>query len=399
MQVKQTNMDESVEEAQISIHCGGTDIYIVPNGKSKHVKSPPQELENHGEQELLNICSPDIVYIEDNGANGKTEIENTGGHHLLSSRHVPIKTNGKKNGKTVFGLERAASTELVGNNIAVGSLENIIERERLEEAIIESEERRRAILREIKDAYFEVDLHGNFTSVNDSLCSFLGYTKEELLGTNFRYIVSEKDAEAVYLAFNQVYRAGRAIKSLTYEVIHKDGTTLIAETSASPLRNVRGEVIGFRGIGHDITERKRTEKALRWAEEIYRNLLDEIEECYYEVDLAGNFTFVNNAICRQFGYSREELIGMNYRFYVPKEDIDSIYKTWNKVYRTGESLNSYHFASINKGRTQIFLENSVSLLQDHEGKTIGFRSICRDVTERKQFMQNLAELTWPPLTR
>jgi PAS domain S-box-containing protein len=254
-------------------------------------------------------------------------------------------------------------------------------------------------LEEIKDAYFEVDLHGNFTVVNDSLCSVLGYATEELLGTNFRYYVTEKDAEAVYLAFNQVFRTGKTIKKLTYEVIHKDGTTLIAETSASPLRNARGEIIGFRSIGHDITERKRTEETIRWSEDRYRTLLEEIEEGYYEVDLAGNLNFVNSQICRQFGYNKEELIGTNFRLYVPKEDVDEIYKTWNKVYRTGEPLKSYHFASIKHGREQIFLENSGSLLRDNEGKAIGFRSICRDVTQLKQLVQKLAELRWLPMTR
>ncbi len=174
---------------------------------------------------------------------------------------------------------------------------------------------------------------------------------------------------------------------------------MIAESSASPLRNARGQIIGFRGIGHNITERRRTEQTIKWAEERYRTLLDEIEEGYYEVDLAGNFTFVNNSICRQFEYTKEELIGMNFRPYVPEENVDDIYKTWNKVYRTGEPLKSYHFASIKHDKEQIFLENSVYLLRDNEGKTIGFRSICHDVTYLKQFVQKLAELTWPPMTR
>lgn len=386
-------MDDSTEEAKISIHCGGTDIYIVPNGKSKRVKSPPQELETHTEQELPDMCSTDLVHAENKEAIGKRTIEN-GGRHLppYTNGHINIKTNGKKNGK-------ATSSEFIGNQTAVGSLVDTIQRERLEETIIESDERCRTILEEIKDAYFEVDLYGNFTVVNDSLCGVLGYTTQELLGTNFRYHVTEKDAEAVYMAFNQVFHTGKTIKKLAYEVIHKDGTTLIAETSASPLKNARGEIIGFRGIGHDITERKRTEETIRWSEDRYRTLLDEIGESYYEVDLAGNFIFVNNEICRQFGYTKEELIGMNFHLYVPTEDVDDIYKTWNKVYRTGEPLKSYHFASIKHGKEQIFLENSVSLLRDNEGKAIGFRSICRDVTALKQFVQTLAELTWPPMTR
>jgi diguanylate cyclase (GGDEF)-like protein/PAS domain S-box-containing protein len=133
-------------------------------------------------------------------------------------------------------------------------------------------------------------------------------------------------------------------------------------------------------------------KALSESEERYRTILAEIEEGYYEVDLAGNFTFVNNATCRQLGYPREELIGMNYLAYVPKEETKGIYKAWNKVYRTGKPVRSYPFTAIRKDGTQVFLESSISPLRSNEGRIIGFRSISRDVTEHKQFEQRLAEM-------
>src|SRR4030042_2954719 len=117
-----------------------------------------------------------------------------------------------------------------------------------------------------------------------------------------------------------------------------------------------------------------------------------MEDGYFETDLAGNFTFVNDAICRQLGYSREELIGMNYEAYVPKEEVKGMYTAWNKVYRTGEPMQSYPFTGIKKDKKQIFLEASVSPSRDNEGKIIGFRSIARDVTEHRQFERKLAEM-------
>jgi diguanylate cyclase (GGDEF)-like protein/PAS domain S-box-containing protein len=176
------------------------------------------------------------------------------------------------------------------------------------------------------------------------------------------------------------------------EQIRKDGKRIFIESSVFPLRNGKAEIVGFRGIGRDVTERVQMEEALRRSEERYRAILEEIEEGYYEVDLAGNFTFVNDAACRQFGYSRQELMGMNYRVYVPKEDVKNVYRTWNKVYRTGEPVKSFPFASIRKDGTHIFLENSVSPLRNKKGKIIGFRSISRDITERKQFEQKLSEM-------
>ncbi|MBM4446908.1 MAG: PAS domain S-box protein [Chloroflexi bacterium] len=289
-------------------------------------------------------------------------------------------------------VKKGTSTEYIGNQTTVESFMDITEHKQEEKALRQSEERYRTILDEMQDAYFEVDLAGNFTFVNDSQCRLLGYSNKEMLGMNYRGHIAKEDAQAVYQAFNQVYRTGKPIKNLIYKVIRKDGTTGIAETSASLLWNAQGEVIGFRGIGHDVTERVQMEEALRRSEERYRTILEEIEEGYYEVDLAGNFTFANDAACRQFGYSREELIGMNYRVYVPKEDVKSVYKAWNKVYRTGKSLKSYLFATIRKDGTQMFLENSVSPLRNKKGKIVGFRSVSRDVTERKQLAQKLADM-------
>ena len=71
----------------------------------------------------------------------------------------------------------------------------------------------------------------------------------------------------------------------------------------------------------DITEHNRMEEAIHLSEERYRTIIDEIEDGYYEMDLAGSFTFVNDSMSRILGYSRKELIGMNYRLFTPVEEV------------------------------------------------------------------------------
>ena len=68
-------------------------------------------------------------------------------------------------------------------------------------------------------------------------------------------------------------------------------------------------------------KQKQAEEAdLRQSEEKYRTILENMQDGYFEVDLAGNFTFFNDALCRILGYSKEELMGMNYRQYTDKEN-------------------------------------------------------------------------------
>jgi diguanylate cyclase (GGDEF)-like protein/PAS domain S-box-containing protein len=273
-----------------------------------------------------------------------------------------------------------------------GVSHDVTERVRMEEELRRSEERYRTIMNETNDDYFENDLAGNYTFVNDAFCRSLGYTLEELKGMNFKVTTAGDDIERIYKAFNQIYLTGQPVKAMIFRFIRKDYSPGVGELSAFPLRDETGKVIGFRGVSHDVTERVRMEEALKQSEERYRTILAEIEEGYYEVDLAGNIRFVNMAACRQFGYTEKELLGSNYRTYVPKEDIKSVYKAWNKVYRTGESLQSYPFTTIKKDGTQIFVESSVSPLRDKAGSIIGFRSVSRDVTLRKEFEQKLADM-------
>jgi PAS domain S-box-containing protein len=166
--------------------------------------------------------------------------------------------------------------------------------------------------------------------------------------------------------------------------IRKDGTRILAEDSVFPLRNEKGDVIGFRGISRDITERKRAEEALRQSEERYRTILEEMEDAYFEVDLGGHLTFVNNSVCRDLGYSWEELIGMSYKSFTAEEDIESVFQVFNDVYRTGAPNKGFPWKVIRKDGTPGFAEASVSILRDDKGEIIGFRGVGRDITERKK---------------
>jgi PAS domain S-box-containing protein len=244
-----------------------------------------------------------------------------------------------------------------------------------------SEERHRALFEQSKDPIYMSTREGRFIDVNGSMCDLFGYTKEEMVETDVGKICVNP---ADHMKFQQDIEAEGAVRDYEMRFRKRDGVELECLITAGLQLGDDGSVVGYQGIIRDVTERKQMVEALRYSEETYRTIVEEIEEGYYEVDLAGNYIFVNNAACRQFGYSKEELIGMNYRAIIPKENVESVYKAWNKVYRTGEPLKLYPFAGIRKDGTQIFLENSVSPLRNKEGKIIGFRSISRDVTERKK---------------
>jgi len=157
------------------------------------------------------------------------------------------------------------TTELAQANEALRA--EIAERKRVAEALRESEEKYRTILESIEDGYFEVDLAGNLTFFNDSLCRIIGYPRDEMMGMNRQYL-DEKNAEKVLRSFNGVYATGEPSRGFGWEIVRKDGTKRLVEASVSPIRNSEGEPIGFRGIARDITERKTLEMQLAQAQKL-----------------------------------------------------------------------------------------------------------------------------------
>ncbi|MCP4600335.1 MAG: PAS domain S-box protein [Proteobacteria bacterium] len=133
-----------------------------------------------------------------------------------------------------------------------------------------------------------------------------------------------------------------------------------------------------------IKERIRAEKALELSEKKYRNILESIEDFYFEVDLRGTFTFVNDANRRYTGYTNEEIIGMNYQDYMSRSEAERVYKFYNKVYKTGKPGRGLNYKVFRKDDTLMYVETTCTLIKDNEGNPIGFRGVSRDVTTRKQ---------------
>ncbi|MBE3086196.1 MAG: PAS domain S-box protein, partial [Bacteroidetes bacterium] len=272
-----------------------------------------------------------------------------------------------------------------------GIVRDVTGRKQAEEALQKSEERYRNILESIQEGYFELDLLGNYTFVNEANCRFLGYTKEELVGMNFRQHIDEETAKKIYQPYRELYLTGKPIESLEVESFRKDGTKVIYETSVSLIRDSKGKPIGYRGVSRDVTGRKRMEEALRKSEEKYRTILENIEEAYFEDDLSGKFTFVNDIMCSNLGYSREELIGMSYRQYTDEKNASKLRKLYEHLYKTGEPIKAFDLEAINKNGIIMIYETSAFIMRNSKGEPIGFRGVSRNITESKKMEEDLRQ--------
>lgn len=171
----------------------------------------------------------------------------------------------RKDGTPIFlemstSLMRDSSGEPVGFR---GVLRDISERKEAEKALQVSEEKYRTILESIEDGYYEVDIKGNLTFFNDSLCKIYGRSRDELMGKNLREFTNSENAKAAYEVFSIVSTTGKRAKGVEWEIIRKDGTKKYVEPSVSPIVDSKGQKIGFRGILRDITDRKQMDEKVR----------------------------------------------------------------------------------------------------------------------------------------
>ena len=141
----------------------------------------------------------------------------------------------------------------------------------------------------------------------------------------------------------------------------------------------------------DITSHKQVEEALRESEDKYRTILENMEEGYYEVDLEGNFTFFNDAMCEIRGYSREELMEMSNREYMTEDTAKEVFKAFNNVYTTGKPAKNLEWETIRKDGTKRYVETSASLTKNSDGEPMGFRGIVRDISEKHRLETQLQQ--------
>ncbi len=287
---------------------------------------------------------------------------------------------------TSVSLIRDGSGEPVGFR---GISKDITELIQIQTDLRASEERYRTIIETIEDGYYEVDLAGKVTFLNDALARINGYPKEKMIGMHAREYTDAENTELLDREFTQIYRTGKPSKGILYEVITQNGERRRLETSVSLIRDFSGHPLGFRGISRDITPLIQIQEDLRKSEERYRTIIETIEDGYFEVDLAGNLTYFNDTLVRIHEYPRAEMERMNNRHYTDAENAKILYRAFNKVYRTGEPSKGTHYEIITKGGGRKNLESSVSLIRDSNGNPVGFRGIVRDVTELRQAQRAL----------
>jgi PAS domain S-box-containing protein len=239
------------------------------------------------------------------------------------------------------------------------------------------------VIEKIEEGYFETDIGGNLTFVNKSLCGITGYTRDELIGMNNRDYTTPETAKKMYDTFNLVYETGKSIEVADYEVIMKDGDTITLELSASLIRDDQEEIIGFRGIVRDVTDKKRSEQLLKESEARFSRL----SEASFEgiaITEAGVVIDVNNQIALMLGYKPQEMIGTGVQNYIAPESQDIV-----KSKMKEKSELPYEHLALRKDGSTFPVEVHAKTMP-FEGRNFRVTAI-RDISEKRKAEEALLQ--------
>jgi PAS domain S-box-containing protein len=257
----------------------------------------------------------------------------------------------------------------------------------------------------IYDVIWVLGLDLKFQYISPSCGALLGYTAEEAMKMKIEEILTPSSFEvAMNLLSDELKREAEegAVPLRTIyqdlEFKRKDGSTVWGESRVMFVRE-KGRPVGLLGVTRDNTARRDAEDNLRRSEEMYRTILESIEDGYYEVDLAGRLVMFNPAFCKIMGYTPEELMGMSYKDLVPEDSQQMFYAKYHEVYKSGAPIKLLSSWFVRKDKTIGFGEGSVSLRLSHKGEKIGFLGIMRDRSEIKKMDEALrqSEQKWRSL--
>lgn len=292
--------------------------------------------------------------------------------------------------------------------------EEIVERKEAETALRYSEQRFRDVSNAMGEYIWETDIEWRYTFVSERVELIKGYQSQELLEHNPMEFMFTEDVDATLLILQQAIQTKTAFR-LQHRNIAKNGQVMWEEVSGVPILDEAGTVIGFRGAGLGITERKRVQDLLKQHSENLEQLvrertaelaqineqlkaeiherrqkeqqlrlaqftMDNSPDAIEWIDRTGQFIYVNVAQCQSLGYSQAELLSMHLA------DIDTNLSkaNWEEFWKAFQKNPRFNLEAIHRRKNDTYFPVEVrgTLLQfdGHEYLC----SFVRDLTQRKQ---------------
>ncbi len=321
----------------------------------------------------LGVWDWEASYPREKVAEMLQSVDEKGDH--FETKHV------RKDG-SLYDVEISTNGAIIGGQKLIFCVcRDITERKRAEAALRESEEKFSKAFRSSPNSICIGTLKdGTFLEVNDSFTRDNGWTREEVIGRSSRSLNMWAKPEEHARIMRKLVKDGRVVNE-EYTSVTKSGDVRTKLFSAETI-SVAGEPCII-AVTTDITERKQMEETIRKSEERYRTIFESANDIIILMDKKGKIIDINQNIIKLGGYSREQLVGKNFRTLskiMPKKTMAVVVKKF-MLRMMGVDVPPYEVEMYrDDGELMNFEINGVSIKDGN--KVIGTLSTLRDVTER-----------------
>jgi PAS domain S-box-containing protein len=264
-----------------------------------------------------------------------------------------------------------------------------------EQKVLEDLAKERTLLRtvidNIPDTVYAKDTLGRKTLSNRADMQFMGVANEvEVLGKTDEEIFSTNSETQLDTSEKQIFETGQPMINEEDLINNASNQPRWLLTSKLPLHDSEGRIIGLVGIGHDITERKHTEEALRESENTLASIYQLAPIGISLNDEEGRFVQVNDAYCRIYEFSREELIGQHFSVIIPSDQAGAAEDAFTRILNGNLNIPAERKRQRKNGSI-VYIQASNALLVREDGHRLVI-TVVTDITERKKAEEEIRRL-------
>jgi len=287
---------------------------------------------------------------------------------------------------------RMLSVEVLGHSVKFSGrdarlvmINDVTERQRIEEAVRDSEEKFRALAEQSPNMIF-INQGGRVVYANPVCTAAMGYSLEEFYDPDFDFMVliAPEDRERIGRLYRR-HQQGEEVESYEYTLVTKDGRSLEAILTTKLVDLKSGPAI--MGIVTDMTNLRRAERELTESQLRLSRLVQNMAEGVYRTSEDGRFLDANPAMARIFGYgSVEELMGADIKseLYFDPEDRMANYPLPGE-----ERVRELRMRR--RDGTEVWVEDNCRYIRGHNGQVSVHEGVLRDVTERRKAEEALRD--------
>jgi len=291
-----------------------------------------------------------------------------------------------KSGSTTEHVGIEGDDELSGLATEINRMLDTIEQ--AQQKVQASEARFRGLAENLPLIIFEMDTTGNLLYVNKTGVEIFGVTEEKInQGINIRDYLSLENIEMMERGLAAVLSGARS-PGETYTLKQLDGNLMHAIVNTSLIYS-EGNIIGFRGIVLDISERLKLERDLKESEEEYRALTENTSDILFSLNMSGFFTYISPQV-NKYGYLVDEILGKTFRDIIYPSDFNTVEKDFARDLEKGAQFHST-FRILDKWGNTHWFEEKGTLRLDQYGTPIGIYGVLRDDSLRKRVEEQLTE--------